>query len=408
MPESGRMPVIIIAWVTAICILGDSMLYIVLPVYWEQFGLDALWQVGVLLSINRFVRLPLNPLIGPLYRRITKRSGVLIAVALAIVTTWSYGFLHGFWVLAAMRALWGAAWSLLRLGGYLTVLECASERTRGGLLGTYNGLIGVGSLIGMLAGGVLADIVGVRTVCAVLGVLTLAGIPFVLRYIPATVSVSHDSSPAPESEKTFQWRHREALFVLTSGIVISIVYFGMYTSTMSRMVEEHTADALLPGLLIGAATLTGIVQAIRWSWSPFLSPWIGRLSDRMPSRLPLFVGSLLLGGVIFALLPIQLPVWLWLAVLLVAQLSNTAVLTLMDAVASDTASRTSKVAFMTAYTTGTDLGAAIGPFIGYALAAQLGLGSIYWLSAVLLLAVGAAWAAASRKAGRRPAVTGKM
>lgn len=50
--------IVTIALVTAFCLLGDSMLYIALPIYWEEAGLDALWQVGILLAINRFVRLP--------------------------------------------------------------------------------------------------------------------------------------------------------------------------------------------------------------------------------------------------------------------------------------------------------------------------------------------------------------
>ncbi|MFD1130552.1 hypothetical protein ACFQ3J_20610 [Paenibacillus provencensis] len=46
----------IIAIITAICLFGDAMLYAVLPVYSKDFGLTALWQVGLLLSINRFIR----------------------------------------------------------------------------------------------------------------------------------------------------------------------------------------------------------------------------------------------------------------------------------------------------------------------------------------------------------------
>ena len=49
----------IVGIVTALTLFGDSMLYIVLPVYWKEAGLDALWQVGVLLSVNRLVRSPL-------------------------------------------------------------------------------------------------------------------------------------------------------------------------------------------------------------------------------------------------------------------------------------------------------------------------------------------------------------
>ncbi|UUZ81705.1 hypothetical protein LJK88_45165 [Paenibacillus sp. P26] len=109
------------------------MLYIVLPLYWREFALDALWQVGVLLSANRFVRSPLNPLIGWLYARIPKRSGMAAAVLLACGTTLAFGLLQGFIAPLTARILWGAAWSLLRIGGFLTVLNAKGEtRSAGG------------------------------------------------------------------------------------------------------------------------------------------------------------------------------------------------------------------------------------------------------------------------------------
>ena len=78
-----KRPIVIIALLTAVCLVGDSMLYVVLPTHLEEAGLTSLWQVGILLSINRLIRLPLNPLIGWLYTKISARTGVLIAVILA-------------------------------------------------------------------------------------------------------------------------------------------------------------------------------------------------------------------------------------------------------------------------------------------------------------------------------------
>ncbi|WP_248928775.1 MFS transporter [Paenibacillus hamazuiensis] len=397
MRSSGKTSVVIIAVVTAICLLGDSMLYIVLPVYWEQFGLDSLWQVGVLLSANRFARLPLGPLVGWLYHRITKRSGVLLAVIIALVTTWSYGFWHGFWPLLLMRVLWGVAWSMLRLGGYLTVLDASGENNRGQLLGTYNGLWGIGSLVGMLAGGLLADTVGIPAMCAALSVLTAAGIPFVFKYVPPVIAAVPANPREGDVPALPFWKQRGPLFVLLTGLLISTVYFGIYTSTLSKMVAEHLpSGAQLAGIAVGAATLTGIVQAVRWAWSPFLSPWIGRLSDGRLGRRAVFAGALLGTAFVFASLSLPAPFWLWMVLLMVTQLGNTAVVTLMDALASDEASKTSKVAFMTVYTTAVDLGSAIGPFAGYLAAGTLGLSGLYALSGALLAALALWWAADRR------------
>ena len=79
-----QRPIIVIALITAACLLGDSMLYIVLPVHWDEMGLTSLWQVGIILAMNRIVRIPLNPLVSRLYQKISARSGIGSRLALFI------------------------------------------------------------------------------------------------------------------------------------------------------------------------------------------------------------------------------------------------------------------------------------------------------------------------------------
>lgn len=156
---SSKSRVVAIALITAVAVLGDAMLFIVLPLNWEEFGLTAVWQVGVLLSINRFVRLPITPLIGLfLQKKFDVRVGMVVAVCLAGISTLFYGLSSGFIVLLIMRIFWGIAWSFIRLGGLLTVVSLSQDTNRGNLMGLYNGLWGLGGLTGMLAGGVFVDI----------------------------------------------------------------------------------------------------------------------------------------------------------------------------------------------------------------------------------------------------------
>ena len=61
--QDDKKHIIVFAVITALCLIGDSMLYIVLPVHAADLGLS-LWEVGVILAVNRIVRLPLNPCIG--------------------------------------------------------------------------------------------------------------------------------------------------------------------------------------------------------------------------------------------------------------------------------------------------------------------------------------------------------
>src|SRR3546814_8073968 len=55
-PETGaRSAVVVSAAVMALALLGDSLLYVVLPLYAADFGVGLAW-VGVLLSANRLIR----------------------------------------------------------------------------------------------------------------------------------------------------------------------------------------------------------------------------------------------------------------------------------------------------------------------------------------------------------------
>ena len=51
----GYAPVALVALATAFSLLGDQMLYSVLPTYYDSLGLTYI-QVGVILSANRWIR----------------------------------------------------------------------------------------------------------------------------------------------------------------------------------------------------------------------------------------------------------------------------------------------------------------------------------------------------------------
>ena len=232
--DEKMRPIVLLAAVTALCLVGDSMLYVVLPVHWKEFGLTALWEAGALLSVNRFVRLPLNPLVSRLYRWLSARSGMLLAAALAVVTTAGYGAAGSFAALLVLRALWGLAWTFLRLGAYFTVLTTVEESRQGRAMGLYNGLMRTGSLFGMLLGGMLSDWWGAAGTCL---------------FFAAASSAEASAEEAAVSLLS-QWK---VLAVLTVGTAVAFVYQGMLISTMSYLVKVRLPD----GLALGALTTVG-------------------------------------------------------------------------------------------------------------------------------------------------------
>ena len=125
-----------------------------------------------------------------------------------------------------------------------------------------------------------------------------------------------------------------------TGLLVALVFQGIYAATLSRMVALHVGElALAGGLVIGCATLAGTLQALRWLWEPWLAPWFGRLSDGPRGRGPVLCACLGGGACALALVALYLPAPLWLPLLLCSQLCATGLATLSDAAASDTAER---------------------------------------------------------------------
>lgn len=383
-------PIAGISFITAACLIGDSMLYVVLPLHFLEAGLNNLWEVGAILSVNRFVRLPLNPLVGWLYHRLNLRTGILFAAILALLSTISYAFLQCFYLWLFARCIWGLAWTFLRLGAYFTIMDASTDENRGKSMGRYNGLYRLGSLVGMLFGGFIADAYGLQTTALLFGLVTFCAIPlaFFMLASSSKTFVSKENNTDQTLSIRCIFKELHIIWALSAGMFIAMIYQGMFTSTLSYLVEAHYAKTVnLYGWLIGAASLSGILQALRWGWEPFFAPWFGKKTDGSRGRYPIFAVSLLVGGILFALIPQSMPILLWLILILGIQLTATSLTTIADAIASDVAMTSSKITVMTLYSLFIDLGAAAGPFLAYLMNQYIGPYAACSSASILLFAM---------------------
>ncbi len=310
---------------------------------------------------------------------------------LAAFTTLGYAYAHGFVMWLALRCVWGAAWTLLRLGAFYCILNVSSDGDRGYFMGLYNGLYRLGSLGGMLAGGLLADLLGFSATALLFGACTA------LTIVPSLVFVPRGKGPQPVSasgapSEAVAWRESTVLWVMATGLVVALIYQGLYASTLSRLINVHVGSSVTVwGVAVGAATLAGALQALRWAWEPWLAPWFGRLSDRRFGRRAVMTASLGAGAIFFGLAALTLPLPLWIGALLGAQLAGTSLTTCADAVASDAASVAGGRTFMMWYSFAADLGAALGPLIAYLINDLWSMDAAYAGTAGLLLLFTLKW-----------------
>ncbi|WP_170008499.1 MFS transporter [Bacillus fonticola] len=384
-----KRQVVLIAFITAVSVLGDAMFIIVLPLYWQKFGLTAIWQIGVLLAVNRLIRLPINPVVGWFYRRYQRRTGFLFAVVLAIVATFSYGVLQGFWLLLLMRAIWGVAWSFLRLGGFLTVLETSDDTNRGHYVGLYNGLWGIGGLVGMLGGGFLVDQTSILFVTTTFAIIGLFAIPAVFLSIPLTVD---DQTEEKKSETKSPWLTHQVIAVLLTGLTMGFTIFGVFAATLGQLIERlYVNEWSTAQITIGAATLAGIIQAIRWGWDPFLAPTMGKRLDQSNKKHVFASFALFTGAVLFIFLGTTSSLLFLLLGLIAFQLISTLFVTVIDTLATSVAATTDRIKMMTAHTIVVDVGAALGPLLAFVVIQWGSIAAVYLIAGGWLLVLGLYW-----------------
>lgn len=398
-------PVALVSAAVALSLLGDSLLYAVLPTEAEAIGVP-IGLVGVLLSVNRFIRLLSNTWAGSVCARLGYARPFTAALLLGAATTAVYGLAYGFWVLFAARVLWGVSWSFLRVGGLGTVLDHATAQDRGLLMGFFLGISRLGSLVAVALGGFLTDAIGYRPTLLIFAALSAMAAaisaPTGGRTPPpakgeATRGIAQrsDDDPPPVSPRVAApgvGATRRLWAVYTCGYAHGFVMSGVITATLGLLLKTLYGSAIAVGSLsVGIATITGLLLSSRWLIDFGLGPYLGHLSDRL-GRHRVILAAFLIGTLalaVFASVGSLLPLTVATVAIFAA---GTALSAALDASLGDLARPGQQARVIGRYTTFHDLGSACGPLLGYALGVWLGLGLMYGLGLGVFLAAAGLYA----------------
>ena len=169
-----RRQVVFMSFMLTISLLGDAFLYLALPLFHESFGMSMLW-VGIILSINRFVRLFLNSLIVRLINKHGFKKLLVIASLCASVSTLIYGLSTAIWVLLLARIIWAVAYSILRISNLAYATK--DPESSGYFLGMYHSVQEFGPMIVLLIGPTFLQWVTLQDFFIYLGLFTLITLP---------------------------------------------------------------------------------------------------------------------------------------------------------------------------------------------------------------------------------------
>ena len=398
--------VVTVSGAVAFAIMGDSLLYAILPLAAGDLGLLPV-HVGLLLSANRLIRLLSNTWLSALFARFGPYRTFVISAILGVLTTAGYGLGWGFVVLLLARIGWGISWSGLRQGTYQSIWAGANTEA-GRMMGLMWGIVRGGSAISAVLGGFLFDYYGYQTTVWTIAALSALAIPIAAGLSwPASASPSsregqsHQPSRSPiENREMKKAARRGGLNILHSWTVAlsdplqrSVLLVGFFKLLLNSILIA-TASIFLAdrfgtdsgGMMLGlrVGSLTGIVLGTRWFSDLFLGAAMGALAD--------WVGRIRLTIVLVFLLCLGLGVTLWASgslaffALLAVLIVSTGVNVVLDAYANQAALVTPQPQlFVGAYATTSDLGSAVGPLFAFSLVTAMGFAPVYGVAALLVV-----------------------
>ena len=341
---------------------GDTVLYLLLPLYAAEFGVS-LPEAGVLLAANRLVRIAGYGWVGRGYERFGPRAACMAASLGAAAATLGYALLSGLFPLLAARLLWGLSFAALNIATQaLVTAEAAGASRRSG---RARAIIASGPMMALLAGAAVSETVGPRPVFLALGLIALLALPLASRV------------PAKAGHRVQVLRRRLSIpspldiWSFVQGLTLD----GVFVVGLSVLAAE-AAPA-------GAALAAGTALALRYLAEIALGPPSGAVAERFGAGRLLVALSL---GCAVGLAAIAVGA-LWAGVLAIVMLRGM-LQPLPAPVAAAASPGSARVATIARMATWRDLGAGAGPlFAGIVLPfAPRGL----YLAAALLLAASTA------------------
>ena len=347
------------AAVLSIVLMGDALIYVVLPVSAEAFGIGLVW-VGVLLSANRFVRIAAYGVIAHATTGCGLRLATIVACICGASSTVMYWLFDGGWLLLLARMLWGLSFAALTL---TTLGYAVADRRRAGTrVGVSRAIQQFGPVFALTAGAWLAGHFGPKSVFLLLGLASFVALPFALA-LPRKRAEARQGKP--------RWLPRprwlDWLFFVV-GFSVDGVFAMTITIVLADLVSYEAA-------ILGG----GVVLALRRVGDAVFAPVGGWAGDRLGAERALLGATLLTLAGFAAIALGQVHVGSGAVII-----GRAAIAALGPATVANRNPPDRIMHRMATMQTWRDFGAALGPLLAGLLLGSFAMPAIYWALAVIL------------------------
>jgi MFS family permease len=268
-----------------------------LPLLGDILGIGAV-MLGIILSANRFTRMPMNapagniidnlgarkPMIGGLFVQALAPFGYVLGMVTPRVTVATVPWLGevsapGVVFLFA-RMFWGIGSAFVFIGAFATITYVTTQENRGRWLGYMRGGQSLGFPSGLVLGGVLADVASPTIAFLTAGVLAL---------FAGTVAAVVLPDVQPESEERARLRDiprmiRRQPLIFPMGLGNLLVRF-MFAGVLLATVAQYANAYEMQLSIFTAAGISGAVLAFGVIAAGSATVVSGRISDQVSNRI---------------------------------------------------------------------------------------------------------------------------
>lgn len=246
------------AFTLALTLPGDTLLYLLLPIYAASFGVT-LPEAGFLLAANRLVRIAGYGIVARFYSASGARAACLLAAFGSILAALIYATQSGVWALLVGRLVWGLSFAAMNIANQaLPTSVAAGAAKRSGL---SRAIIALGPAVSLVAGALMTLAYGPRSVFFALTALACLAPVFAAR-LPARPETSLTSAAR------FGWPEPMSIWSFALGFTLD----GLFVFGLGLL-----AAASFPS---GAVMAAALALALRYATEVIFSPAGGRLAHR--------------------------------------------------------------------------------------------------------------------------------
>jgi multidrug resistance protein len=290
---------IILCVEVALMMMGIGLVSPILPQYARTFGVS-ITMVGLLITVFAVARIIVDIPAGRLTNTIGRRPILIVGPLIQVVSSIGCGLAVNYWMLLSFRFIQGIGSAMYTTAAMVMLADISTPANRGRLMSYYQGSLLLGSGLGPVLGGFIAQYLGLSAPFFAYAVFVFfAGLWAYLR-LPETrpaspaqeaalAATNSNSDPAPSS--TSSTRELSALLRNFDFILISIVTFGVFfmrQGAQNEILPLLGAErlGLNPGEIGLALTLVAVMQFVT------IFP-AGRLSDRFGRKVVITPGCLI-------------------------------------------------------------------------------------------------------------------